>query len=136
MSKEYMHSRLTSPSVKVHAHNEGFETVFQDSLSREMAGGQWQHLVADIGANTAYAVQQVTGRLTELAAKGRIAESDVRWLLNPLQPLYHAGISAQKLSHFAEVFLQPLRWCHSIRWCRKWWNTIRGHRRGICLPRT
>jgi hypothetical protein len=95
-----MDGKGTLRPVSVHGHNEGFETVFRDSLSDEMAGGQWQQLVADMGANTAHAVQEVTDRLAELIAKGRIAESDARWLLNPLQPLYHAGISAQKLSHF------------------------------------
>jgi hypothetical protein len=47
-------------------------------------------------------VRQVTDRLAELVNKRRIVESDARWLLNPLQPLYQTGISAQKLSRFVD----------------------------------
>ncbi|AYQ27354.1 MULTISPECIES: hypothetical protein [unclassified Polaromonas] len=84
------------------SHDEDFEFVFQDSLSHEMEAGRWQHLVAGLGAHTTYSVQQVTSRLAELINKGRITESDARWLLNPLQPLYQAGVSSQKLSRLMD----------------------------------
>lgn len=91
-------SALETVSPQIHS-DEDLEPVFQDSLSREMEGRRWQYLVAGLGANTTQAVLQVTDRLAELVDKHRIVESDARWLLNPLQPLYQTGISAQKLSH-------------------------------------
>jgi hypothetical protein len=94
-------SALGVISPQTHS-DEGFDTVFQDSLSDEMEGGRWQYLVAGLGANTAQVVRQVTDRLAELVNKRRIVESDARWLLNPLQPLYQTGISAQKLSRFVD----------------------------------
>jgi hypothetical protein len=95
-----MHGRSVMRAVSPGTYGEDLETVFRDSLSQEMEGGRWQNLVAGLGANTGHVVQLITDRLTELIEKRRITESDARWLLNPLQPLYQAGISAQKLSHF------------------------------------
>lgn len=101
-------SALGMVSSQTHG-DEGFDTVFQDSLSDEMEGGRWQYLVAGLGANTAHVVRQVTDRLAELVDKRRIVESDARWLLNPLQPLYQTGISAQKLSRFVDWAFQAAR---------------------------
>ena len=98
-----MHKMSASEAVSSQTHgDEDFEPVFQDSLTHEMEGKRWQYLVAGLGANTTQAVLQVTDRLAELVDKRRIVESDARWVLNPLQPLYQTGISAQKLSRLVD----------------------------------
>ncbi|MBX3588446.1 MAG: hypothetical protein AB7I35_10600 [Ramlibacter sp.] len=80
----------------------GFESVFQQSLGDAMAGGRWQELVAGMGADMAESVRQTLAGLTELTRSRRLGSHEARWLQEPLQRLYQAGISAQRLSRLAD----------------------------------
>ena len=67
-----------------------------------MAAGQWQSLVANMGAEMAEALRQTMAGVAELQRSRRIGQHEARWLQEPLQRLYQAGVSAQKLSRLAE----------------------------------
>lgn len=90
------------PPRHLYRHSVGFESVFQHSLSDAMAAGRWQELVAGIGAEVADAVRQTLSSVTELARTERIGQHEARLLQTRLQPLYQAGVSAQRLSHLAD----------------------------------
>lgn len=80
----------------------GFESVFQQSLTDAMAAGRWQELVAGMGADMAESVRQTLAGIHELARTQRIGKHEAKWLQEPLQRLYRAGMSAQKLSHLVD----------------------------------
>ncbi len=90
------------PRPGVYRNSLGFESVFQRSLTDEMASGRWQELVANMGVDMAESVRQTLAGLTELARTHRIGKHEARWLQEPLQRLYQAGVSAQKLSHLVD----------------------------------
>jgi hypothetical protein len=90
------------PPRQLYRHSVGFESVFQHSLSDAMAAGRWQELVAGIGAEVAGAVRQTLASVTELARAERIGQHEARLLQTRLQPLYQAGVSAQRLSRLAD----------------------------------
>jgi hypothetical protein len=90
------------PPRHLERHSVGFESVFQHSLSEAMAAGRWQDLVAGIGVDVADAVRQTLAGLTELSRSQRIGRHEARWLHTRLQPLYQAGVTAQRLSRLAD----------------------------------
>jgi len=81
----------------------GFETVFQQSLGDAMAEGGWHTLVAGMGVDMADCVHQALSGVAALAHSRRLDAQEALWLQAPLQRLYRAGISAQKLSHLSHL---------------------------------
>lgn len=91
-----------SPPPGAYRNSLGFESVFQQSLTDEMASGRWQELVANMGVDMAESVRQTMAGLNELARTHRIGKHEAQWLQAPLQRLYQTGVSAQKLSRLVD----------------------------------